>query len=56
MSKLDTAMDTKANTNQPAERIEVDTPPAETKEQKERRRNKAIADLGFWQYVDPEEA
>ena len=55
MSKL-TAKDTQADTNQPAERIEVVTPPAETKEQKERRRNKAIADLGFWQYVDPEEA
>ena len=55
MSKL-TAKDTQADTNRPAEQIEADAQPAETKEEKQRRRNKAIADLGFWQYVDPEEA
>lgn len=37
-----------------ADQIDANTTPTETKEQKERRRQKEIAALGFWQYVDTE--
>ena len=38
----------------PSDQTEANTTPTETKEEKERRRQKAIADMGFWQYVDTE--
>ena len=48
---MDSTKELEKQNDKPAE---ANTTPTETKEEKERRRQKAIADMGFWQYVDTE--
>ena len=48
---MDSTKELEKQNDQPAEANAI---PTETKEERERRRQKAIADLGFWEYVDTE--